>query len=161
MTQPVTVEISIEDERWEALNLSNLANDILEAGFRLLDLPFPVEVSLLAANDARIAELNGTFRGKETPTNVLSWPSEELSIGQGKTPKAPQDPEIGDIALSYETCAQEAKNYDKMMENHVMHLVLHGFLHLLGYDHDTDDDAKLMEELEVKALETLGIENPY
>ena len=161
MTQPVSVEISIEDDRWEALDLSTLAGEVLEAGSRLLALPFPVEVSLLAASDARIAELNGAFRGKEAPTNVLSWPSEELSIGHGKTPNPPQDPEIGDIALSYETCAQEAQNYDKKMENHVMHLVLHGFLHLLGYDHETDDDAKLMEELEIKALETLGIENPY
>jgi len=92
---------------------------------------------------------------------VLSWPSEELAQGAGLPPRTPTDPEIGDIALSYETCVREAAEFGKSVHDHVTHLVLHGFLHLLGYDHIRDEDATVMETLEIKALETLGIENPY
>lgn len=161
MTKQVTVEVSVEEPLWEALDLERIARAACEAGAEAALLGLDCEVSLLATNDAGIAGLNAEFRGKAVPTNVLSWPSEELSGDPGEPPRPPTDPEIGDIALSYETCAREAAEHGKSVHDHVTHLVLHGFLHLLGYDHENDEDATVMEGLEIKALETLGIENPY
>jgi probable rRNA maturation factor len=111
-------------------------------------------------------ELNGDFRGKAKPTNVLSWPSEERAT-PGEVPELPQageadDPEhLGDIAISYETCAAEAEAADKPMRDHVTHLVVHGFLHLLGYDHVQDVDATVMEATEVRILARMGLSDPY
>jgi len=157
----VSVDVIIEDDRWEAFDLTALAQAACQAGAKALGLG-PFEVSILACNDARIAELNGSFRNKDQPTNVLSWPSEELGAKTaGGKPRVPFDSEIGDIAISYETCLREADESGKKMQDHVQHLILHGFLHLLGYDHERDADATLMEGLEIKALETLDIQNPY
>ena len=161
MTYSVTVELSVETPEWEALDLDTLAKIACEAGSKVAGLSMECKVSILATGDARIAELNGSFRGKDAATNVLSWPTEELSAGPGEVPNPPNDPEIGDIALSFETCAREAADQGKTVHDHVTHLMIHGFLHLLGYDHVRDEDATVMEALEIKALETLSIENPY
>lgn len=157
----IHVDVVIEDPRWEALDLNALAQKSIEAGAKLLDIA-ACEVSLLGCDDARVAALNKEFRGKAEPTNVLSWPSEDLSATiAGKHPSRPTISELGDIALSYETCLREAQECGKLVPDHVTHLVLHGFFHLLGYDHIKDEDAALMEGLEVQALETLGIQDPY
>lgn len=161
MTGQVTIELSIEEPLWAALDLSVLAQRACQAAATVLRLAVPCDVSILAANDGRIASLNEEFRGKAVPTNVLSWPSEDLAGPPGELPKLPTDLEIGDIALAYETCAREAAEFGRTMQNHVTHLIVHGFLHLLGYDHENDEDATVMEGLEIQALETLGIENPY
>ncbi len=161
MSDPVGVEVSVEDPRWNDTDFDAIAQSACDAGAKVAGLGIACEVSILVTNDARIEGLNTQFRDKAAPTNVLSWPSEDLSQGAGERPLAPQDPEIGDIALSYETCAREALEFGKTFHDHVTHLVLHGFLHLLGYDHVRDEDATVMEALEIKALETLGIENPY
>ena len=117
----------------------------------------------LGCNDLRIAELNADFRGKPTPTNVLSWPSEERGAktdgGQPRPPN-PADPEIGDIAIAYETCASEAEALGKPMSEHTTHLIVHGVLHLLGYDHDRDQDATLMEGFDNDLLREIGIHGP-
>ena len=111
---------------------------------------------------ARIADLNRDFRDKPAPTNVLSWPSEDRSAAMpGDTPAQPTVRELGDIAISYETCAHEARAADTPFDAHVTHLLIHGMLHLLGYDHITDKDAELMERLEVAILESLGHPDPY
>lgn len=157
----VSVELSVEEPLWDALDLSGIAKAACRAGAAVSALGIDVEVSILATDDQRIAGLNQQFRGKAVPTNVLSWPSEALAGDIGEKPNAPADPEIGDIALSYQTCAREAAEHGKSVHDHVTHLMLHGFLHLLGYDHENDEDATVMEGLEIKALETLGIENPY
>ena len=107
----------------------------------------------MGCDDARIAELNGDFRDKPQPTNVLSWPSEERGAAQpGAAPALPTgpDPELGDIAIAYETCAREAAEQGKPMADHVTHLIVHAVLHLLGYDHIRDADATLMEATEVE-----------
>ena len=125
------------------------------------------EVSVLGCDDARIAALNAEFREKPTPTNVLSWPAEELAAEEAGAPPAQPEPDftgeipLGDIAISYDTCAREAEAADKPMADHVAHLMVHGVLHLLGYDHIRDPDATLMERLEVEILGKLGIEDPY
>ena len=162
----MTVDVVFEDDRWQTAGLGPLAEQATDATFAHLGLTLPFgdtfEVSLLACNDARIAELNGDFRDKPSPTNVLSWPSEERAPDcAGNTPQRPTDPELGDIAIAFETCQREASAQGKQFTAHVAHLLVHGTLHLLGYDHIDDKDAALMEGLEVEILGKMGICNPY
>lgn len=155
------VETLIEDTRWRALDLARIAKAAGEATFTHLKLT-GLSVACLGTSDAKIATLNAEFRGKPTPTNVLSWPTETLvPVAAGERPPPPSDPEIGDIALGYETCFAEAHTSGIAPEAHVTHLVVHGILHLLGYDHETDLDADLMENIEIAILMSLGIDNPY
>jgi len=113
-------------------------------------------------NDARISELNTEFRGKSKSTNVLSWPSHDLaSSTPGQTPPPPPDGELGDIAFARETIENEANTQQISTEAHFAHLFAHGVLHLLGYDHQNDADAVLMERLERQALAAMGIDDPY
>ena len=162
MNATVDVEIALEDARWSNLGMHELAERAFAAAADKAGLAGDFEVSLLATSDARIADLNGTFRGKAKPTNVLSWPGEDLGPGiPGGAPTAPTYPELGDIALGYETCAREAMESGTDICDHVAHLLIHGFFHLLGYDHVRDEDATVMEALEIKTLESLGVKNPY
>ena len=123
---------------------------------------------LMACDDARIATLNSQFRGKPAPTNVLSWPSKDrASEVFGDPPPPPEagnadEPlHLGDVALAFDTCTREAHEQGKPLSDHVCHLIVHGVLHLLGYDHEDDEDAALMERIEIDALATLGIGTPY
>lgn len=156
----------LEDDRWQSLDVENLAEQAARAALTQLSLDADAfEIAVLACDDARIAALNADFRGKPTPTNVLSWPSEERASsedgGAPRLPVLPMEAELGDIAISYDTCAREAAAQGKSLRDHVTHLVIHGTLHLLGYDHIRDLDATLMEETEVRILGTLGIDTPY
>ena len=160
----MTVEINIEDGRWEGAGLAGLAERAVAATLVHLGLePEAWEVSLLATSDAAIAELNRDFRGKPQATNVLSWPSAERGAAQeGAHPERPNgDPELGDIALAFETCQREAAEQNLPFEQHIIHLIVHGVLHLLGYDHLRDRDGDLMESLETAILSTLGVPDPY
>lgn len=164
----MTLDCLIEDDRWNALNLPALAGKATDATLIRLGLdPTRCDISLLGCNDARIAFLNAEFRGKSAPTNVLSWPDEDLSAEiPGARPSAPKaDPdgiiELGNIAIAYETCASEAASAGKPLPDHVTHLVVHGLLHLLGYDHIRDQDATLMETLEGEILGKMGLNDPY
>lgn len=163
---PHQIDILIEDDRWQALELPALATRAVQAVLDHAGLQ-NVELSLLVCDDARIMALNTDFRDKPTPTNVLSWPEEDLSATQdGAQPRAPSpDPDgticLGDIALAYDTCTREADAQGKPMRDHVTHLLVHGTLHLLGYDHMRDADAAVMESLEVKLLGNLGVPDPY
>ena len=156
----------IEDERWQSLDFAKLTERAARQTLSHLELdPNAFEIAVLACDDARIAELNSEFREKATPTNVLSWPSDERASeadgGMPDKPELPMDAELGDIAISYDTCLHEAEAAGKPLEDHVTHLIIHGVLHLLGYDHIRDLDATLMEETEVLILGTLGIDTPY
>lgn len=163
------VDIVLEDDRWEAFGLEALANKAAQVA--LDELGFGAEgftFCIMGCDDARILELNGDFRGKAQPTNVLSWPSEERGAEvAGDLPYPPEagaadDPEsLGDIAISYDTCAAEAEAAGKPLSDHVTHLVVHGLLHLLGYDHVRDADGDLMEATEVRILARLGLSDPY
>ncbi|ARO13895.1 putative rRNA maturation factor [Ketogulonicigenium robustum] len=159
------VDCLIEESRWQAVDLEALAEKAAAAVAARLALPGDLEVSLLACNDARIADLNADFRGKPTPTNVLSWPSEERGARvAGEIPLLPvagDAPEIGDIAIAFETCAREAEEAGKPMADHVTHLLVHGCLHLLGFDHEREADATLMEGLETEILGKMGLADPY
>jgi probable rRNA maturation factor len=153
----------LEDDRWQEAGLEVLAETAARATLTALDLdPDGFEIAILACDDARIAELNGDFRDKPTPTNVLSWPSEERDPEELPEPGMPGMPEeLGDIAIAWETCLREAGEQDKPLSAHLTHLIVHATLHLLGYDHIRDEDATVMETLEVEILGKLGVANPY
>ncbi len=160
----MSVDIVIEDSRWAGLGpLVQAACDASLTGVGLE--PSAFEVSLLACDDARIAALNADFRQKGAATNVLSWPSAERgAMAAGEMPVPPQlpmDAELGDIAISYDTCAREAADAGKPFDHHVTHLIVHGTLHLLGFDHISDADGALMEGLETEILGKLDIPDPY
>lgn len=156
------IELDTQDPRWDMLRLDILAQTAIAHTLLHLRVPHdPVEISLLACDDARIADLNRDFRGKPAATNVLSWPAQDV------VPPAlpPTDPDgslpLGDIAIAYDTCAQEAAQAGKPMDAHVSHLIVHGTLHLLGYDHVRDADAVQMEGLETEILGKMGLPDPY
>ena len=156
------LDVLNEDARWDAAGLEPLARAALEAVQQRLLQGGDFEVSVMGCDDARIAGLNGDFRGKGSATNVLSWPSQDRSAEEpGGDPKLPEAGELGDIAIAFDTCQREADAQGKRFDAHVSHLLVHGFLHLLGYDHISDEDAALMEGLEVEILATLGVADPY
>ncbi|WP_085853305.1 rRNA maturation RNase YbeY [Palleronia marisminoris] len=155
------VDVVVEDDRWNALDLDGLAFRAVGATLAHRGLSGG-EVVILACDDARITALNADFRGKPRPTNVLSWPSEGLGAeADGGEPLAPEDEAYGDIAIAWETCAAEASAAGIEMADHVTHLIVHAVLHLLGYDHERDGDAALMEGREVEILAQLGLPDPY
>lgn len=165
-----SIDLLIEDKRWSDVPLLTLAEKAFSTVFDNRGLNGKgYEICVLACDDVRIAELNAEFRGKPVPTNVLSWPEFELApLVEGEDPPAPPfvedgvfDPALGDIALSFDTCAQEAADGDISFEDHLTHLLVHSCLHLLGFDHETDADAARMEGLETKLLETMGKADPY
>jgi probable rRNA maturation factor len=163
------VDCVIEDSRWDALGLNDLADRAARAAFHDLALRVDgFQIVVMGCDDARIAALNADFRGKPQPTNVLSWPAEDFAPdipGEAPArpaPGAPDDPApLGDIAIAWETCVREAAEHGKTVSDHATHLLVHATLHLLGYDHVRDGDAAVMEALEVRILDKLGIADPY
>ncbi len=151
------IDILVEAEGWQRLD--DLDALIRRAAEAALDPARHrnASVSVLLADDATLQRLNAGFRGKDTPTNVLSFPA----------PVLPGDPAsglqqgLGDIALAYETCFREAEDEGKTLADHLTHLVIHGTLHLLGHDHESDAEAEAMEALEIAILVRLGIADPY
>lgn len=159
-------ETILEDDRWQAAELGSLADRAAATTLIHLGLdPSGWEISVLGCDDARIATLNADFRDKPQPTNVLSWPSEERGADTpGAAPALPEpgpDPELGDIAIAYDTCLREAQIAGKPLSDHITHLIVHAVLHLLGYDHIRDEDATLMQAIEVEVLGKLGLGDPY
>jgi probable rRNA maturation factor len=112
------------------------------------------EVSVLFTDDTRIRVLNRQFRGRDRPTNVLSFPAAPMNPGR-------LGPALGDLALALETVTGEATSLGLTLNNHVTHLIIHGFLHLLGFDHEVESEAVAMERLEAAILARLGIADPY
>ena len=163
------VQTRIDDSRWHDVGLEEIATRSADCALAYLSLdPGLYAISLLGCDDAAIADLNAEFRSKDAATNVLSWPAQTLGPPEpGSVPAAPEpDPfddvtELGDIAIAYETCAKEAILAGLPLTDHVCHLVVHGVLHLLGYDHETLADAALMEGIEVEILATMGVKDPY
>ena len=114
------------------------------------------EVAVMLTDDAGIRALNRDFRRIDKPTNVLSFPAPEICGDAADAPRL-----LGDVAMAYETVRREADEEHKPFAHHLSHLAVHGFLHLIGYDHETDDDADEMEALETAILAQLGIPDPY
>jgi probable rRNA maturation factor len=117
------------------------------------------ELAVMLTDDAGIRTLNSNWRGIDKPTNVLSFPALPPPTPLAGTDDIPRM--LGDIAIAYETARREADDEQKPFDHHLSHLTVHGFLHLVGYDHETDDEAEAMEALEIEILAQLGIPDPY
>lgn len=155
---PALVDLVIEEPRWQTAGLGSIAETAARAALTAAGLdPDRHEISLLGCDDARIATLNAAFRGEARATNVLSWPASD-----GPTPGPSDEPVfLGDLALAYGTCAREAAAAGIALGDHAAHLVVHGVLHLLGYDHEMEAEADAMEAFETKILASMGLPNPY
>ena len=146
---------------------ADLARRAVRAGLsvspfaNLNDKKVSVEVAVKLSDDAEVQSLNANYRGKDKPTNVLSFPMVQPDLLQSLENSDDGEALLGDIILARETCAAEAAEKDISLHQHATHLMVHGTLHLLGYDHENEADAERMEDLEVKALASLGLPNPY
>jgi probable rRNA maturation factor len=157
------IQISVEEGDWPSEDvLQALAERVLGKAADFLQKevaqPFPPtepEVSLVFTDDASIREINSEWRSQDKPTNVLSFPAFPLQPG-GKP-----GPMLGDIIIARETVEREAVELEKTFDEHLTHLMVHGFLHLFGYDHNNDAEAEVMEGLETRILAALGLSDPY
>ncbi len=120
-----------------------------------------IEVAVRMTSDAEVHMLNRQFRGQDKPTNVLSFPMVQPDLIETLANTDDGEILLGDIALAHETCAREAVEKGVPLEDHAAHLIVHGMLHLLGYDHIDDSEAEAMEEIERAAMSALGLHNPY
>ncbi|UCI07538.1 rRNA maturation RNase YbeY [Mesorhizobium sp. B1-1-8] len=153
---PVEIDIFIEAGAWPAqAELTSLVDRAVAAALAETGVGGASELSVVFSDDAHIRTLNAEWRGKDKPTNVLSFPAFPFAKG------GPLPPMLGDIVLASETVAREAALEEKPVENHITHLVIHGLLHLLGHDHETDAEAEEMEMIERAALARLAIPDPY
>jgi len=145
------MDIAVQFDDWqeELSDIDALAARTVSQILEHLENPKLGELSLALVSDADIQTLNRDYRQKDKPTNVLSFPDEGPA------------PLLGDIVLAFETVKREAAEKSISLENHTAHLIIHGFLHLQGYDHETEDEAAKMEALEIAALAALNIDNPY
>jgi probable rRNA maturation factor len=148
---------------WDALadRAVRAAIDLTPHG-ELLTIPATVEISLRLTSDDEVHTLNQQYRHKDKPTNVLSFPMVQADLLETVTQNS-DDGEVllGDIVLAHGVCAIEAAERNIAIETHATHLIVHGVLHLLGYDHITDHEAEAMEAIETDALASLGIADPY
>ncbi|MBU4531527.1 MAG: rRNA maturation RNase YbeY [Hoeflea sp.] len=159
----ITLAVAVEAGEWGDVEaIEELALAALDAAVHDLATlevqPFPQdapEVSLVLADDAMMADINSQWRNLPKPTNVLSFPAFPLVPG-GKP-----GPMLGDIILARETIEREAGELGKPLDAHLAHLIIHGFLHLFGYDHIENNDAEKMEAIETRILASLGISDPY
>lgn len=157
MSAAISVDVDADSPLWAALpDATRLAERAALAAVAAGDVAVMPgsELSVLLADDATLRELNRTWRDKDKPTNVLSWPAADPD-------DLADSPVLGDIALSWETLIREAGDEGKAVADHFTHLIVHGVLHLLGYDHETDEEADEMEMLEVQILAGLGVGDPY
>ena len=146
---------------WETLARNAAEAAIAESAFPQLAMSKrPVEISVLMTGDEKVRELNAEYRQKDRPTNVLSFPMSDAEELRDTNVTGPELL-LGDIILAHGVCEAEAAEKGVTVEDHATHLIVHGTLHLLGYDHDGDDEASDMEAREIRALERLGIANPY
>ena len=152
---PLTADILVTAPCWAAEpDAEVLVQRAIEAAARQTSAD-GAEVAIVLTDDSGIRSLNRDWRGIDKPTNVLSFPA-------AKTPARGREPRmLGDIAIAYETTRREAESENKPFAHHLSHLAVHGFLHLVGYDHENDADAETMESLERSILAGLGVPDPY
>ncbi len=159
----ILVDIIFESPLWAKSKLSarQHVHDVLAVTWDMIPKrPKGVipELTITLSHDSKIQIINKQYRSKDKPTNVLSFPMfdklSDIPFGAGQIP-------LGDIIIAFETIKHEATEQNKTLLDHFTHMLVHGFLHLLGYDHMNDTDAKSMESLEIKILKELGIDNPY
>jgi probable rRNA maturation factor len=144
------IDIVVESPLWrDEPDAADVIRRAIGAAAAMTDAGADRELAVMLCDDAAMRDLNGRWRGRPEPTNVLSFPA------------VPGTGTLGDIAIAYETTAREAHAEGKPFGDHLSHLAVHGFLHLLGYDHESDAEAAAMERLETTILARLGIADPY
>ncbi len=149
------IDISAESEGWARIpGVEACVRRAAEAAMLNGEAP-PSEISVVLSDDEHMRELNKHHRNMDKPTNVLSFPPARMK------PPAGSPRFLGDIVLALETVEREAREEAKPLENHISHLVVHGVLHLLGYDHEDEEEAEMMENREREILSSLGIPDPY
>jgi probable rRNA maturation factor len=147
---------------WDALaHKAVLAGVSMSSHSRLRDTDFEASISISLSSNEEVQTLNAQWRGNDKPTNVLSFPMLDADELGALTKREPREILLGDIILAHGVCITEAEEKSITLAQHATHLIIHGTLHLLGYDHIDDTDAEHMEGLEVKALASLGLGNPY
>lgn len=152
----IDVDILVDDERWNALALDDIAARIVTALRAELGEQTPAgEISALFADDAELQRLNNSFRSQDKPTNVLSFPAGDMGLPDG-VPRP-----LGDLALAFGVMEREANAKGWPLADHTAHLMIHGVLHLIGYDHIIETEAEEMEALERRILARMGISDPY
>jgi len=152
---PPAIDIAVSCPLWNGRpNAKRALRRAIRCAAAVLPLPAD-EVSIALADDPTVRALNRRWRHKDMPTNVLSFPA-SAARAHGGTPRL-----LGDIVIAYETVEREAHAQRKPFAEHLMHLAVHGFLHLAGYDHEADGEAQVMEHLESAILARLGVPNPY
>ncbi|OSQ50233.1 rRNA maturation RNase YbeY [Thalassospira alkalitolerans] len=188
MTAPLDLDLDIDAGDWTKAEVDAIENAVVAAldgavidgalweddavptdgtpdegdGASLLSIAPVIEVGVRLSDDASVRVLNRDYRGKDSPTNVLSFAALESADDAADFMMTPDMPlMLGDIIVARETCAREAAEQNKALINHLVHLTVHGTLHLVGYDHMVDDEAEEMEELERQILARLGIDDPY
>jgi probable rRNA maturation factor len=167
--EPVKLEIAVRSALWRKQRTAqSIVRKAVLAAAKAASTA-PAELAIVLSHDSAIKALNRDWRGKNAATNVLSFPA----VPAGPSPKAgksakktsdksrPPTPYIGDIVIAYQTTAREAEAEGKPFSHHLAHLAVHGFLHLLGYDHENDRDAEKMESLERRILRRLAVPDPY
>ena len=161
-TEPVKLEVIVRSALWQKRRTAKtVIKKAISAAAKAASTQ-PAELAIVLGNDSGIQALNRDWRGKDQPTNVLSFPAAPIqsarkSSGKSRVPT----PYIGDIVIAYQTTAREAVAEGKPFDHHLAHLAVHGFLHLLGYDHENDRDAEIMERLERRILKRLAVPDPY
>ncbi len=149
----IDISRDASDNCWLEINDSEVIAIIESITSNLSDYSFnTAELSIVLSDSKNVHELNLQYRQKDKPTNILSFPIND----NGQT-----DGLLGDLILAYEVVKQEVENEQKNFKDHFTHLLLHGLLHLLGYDHIEDAEAETMEDLEIETLKKIGIKNPY
>jgi probable rRNA maturation factor len=150
-----TIDILVKSALWQPEDQATVERAIAAAGAIVgAECPDHAETSVLLTDDNAIQELNRAWRGMDRPTNVLSFPAATAPPNGGQL-------SLGDIVIAYETTAREAALENKPFAHHLAHLAVHGFLHLLGYDHESDETAETMEQLERVILARLDVPDPY
>jgi probable rRNA maturation factor len=149
------IDVAAESDGWNKISgVEACVRRAAEAAMLDGEAP-PSEISVILSDDEHIRELNKQHRGMDKPTNVLSFPPARMKTPAG-VPRF-----LGDIVIAFETVEREAREEAKPIENHLTHLVVHGVLHLLGYDHEDDEEAEMMEARERQILARMGIPDPY
>lgn len=153
----INIDVTVEAGDWAIEDaLSAMASQCVDAAVARLGLGDPTsELSVLFTDNKAMQALNAEWRGKDKPTNVLSFPAFDLSPGD------PPGPMLGDIVIAHETVRDEAALEGKPLDDHLRHLIVHGFLHVLGYDHENDAEAEEMEAAERAILADIGVPDPY
>jgi len=158
--------VDIAADRWStelggAAAVRAIVTDAAVAALASAGPAGPIEVGVRLTDDSEMRTLNNTYRGRDSATNVLSFALTDDTAGALATPPEGAPLLLGDVVAAFETCMREADNEDKPLVDHLRHMVVHGVLHLLGYDHENDADAARMEALECEILSHLGVPDPY